>query len=483
MTVSLFIDGVAAKPAGGQGQLSVLVPAIRLVVFVCCAAALISNPVSAVEHQVGPNQRIATPDRVPWLSLQPGDVVAIHWRPKPYRCKFALAGRGRKDAPITVRGVPGPAGELPVLDGEHAIAPPTLDDWAGERSVIKIGPTRDAPDAVPGHVVIENLEIRNARPGCFFASRQGLLQYSEAASAIYVERGDHVAVRNCVLHNCGNGFFTAFESAEILLESCHVYGNGIAESIYQHNAYTESAGMVFQNNRFGPLRDGALGNNIKDRSAGLVVRYNWIEGGNRQLDLVDAEEGEAIRSDLRYHRAHVYGNVLIETADSGNNQIVHFGGDNGPEETFRHGPLFFYNNTVISERADKTCLLRLSTNAVSARVFNNILLTTADGSLLSILDETGFVELANNVLRPKWRHCHGDLSGVIRVEANIETNDRVVSDIGAHRFRLPPESPAIDGGRIPPKSHPLERQFRAPHSADPRPSSGELDVGAFEYAP
>lgn len=462
-------------------------PTCRLsVVVVACACLLVglTRRITAAEHHVGPGQPRATPDRVPWDALRPGDLVAIHWRPEPYRCKWVVACRGTPDAPITIAGVPGPGGELPVLDGENAITPPGLDFWSGERGVIKIGPAAFAQDATPGHLVIENLEIRNARPGCFFASRMGLLQYSDAASAIYVERGDHVVVRNCILHDCANGFFTAFESAEILLEACHVYDNGVPDSIYQHNAYTESAGMTFQFNRFGPLRPGARGNNIKDRSAGLVLRYNWIEGGNRQLDLVDAEEGETIKQDPRYDRAYVYGNVLIETAGSGNNQIVHFGGDNGPEETFRHGPLFFFNNTVVSERPDKTCLLRLSTNGVSARVFNNILLTTADDpSLLSILDETGLVELSQNVIRPGWRESHGDLQGLIRTHANIETEARVVADVAQRDFRLPAGSPAVDAGRAPPKSYPVDRQFRPPVGSDPRTPSGPLDVGAFEFTP
>ncbi|MFO1092040.1 MAG: right-handed parallel beta-helix repeat-containing protein [Planctomycetaceae bacterium] len=451
---------------------------LGLLIFLCQSAAC------AAEYPVGPGEKLATPDRVPWDALKPGDTVDIQWRPEPYRSKFVLACRGKSDAPITVRGVPGPNGELPVLDGENAITPPTLNYLSGQRGVIKIGPAAFAPEIVPGHLVIENLEIRNARPGCFFASRQGLLEYSNAASSIYVERGDHVIVRNCVLHGCANGFFTAFESAEILLDGCHVYDNGLDGSIYQHNSYTESAGMIYQNNRFGPLRAGARGNNLKDRSAGLVIRCNWIEGGNRQLDLVDAEEGEAIKQDPRYDRAHVYGNVLIETAGSGNNQIVHFGGDNGPEETFRHGPLFFYNNTVISLRPDKTCLFRLSTNGVSARVFNNILLTTAaDPSLLSIVDDTGLVELSRNVIRPGWRECHGDLTGLIRASGNIETNDRVVTDVAELDLRLFAGSPALDAGRETPKSYPVDRQFRAPHSSEPRPQSGPLDIGAFEFLP
>jgi hypothetical protein len=453
-------------------------------IFVLCSLIVSGTAaVVAEEYHVGPGQPRATPDRVPWDALRAGDVVAIHWRSEPYRCKWVLAGRGHPDAPITVRGVLGPNGERPILDGENAITPPSLDYWAGERGVIKIGPAAFAPDAIPGHIVIENLEIRNARPGRFFASRQGLLQYSDAASAIYVERGDHVTVRNCILHDCANGFFTAFESAEILLDGCHLYDNGVEDSIYQHNSYTESGGMVYQHNRFGPLRAGARGNNIKDRSAGLVIRYNWIKGGNRQLDLVEAEEGQELRQDPRYDRAYVYGNVLIETEGSGNNQVVHFGGDNGPEETFRHGPLFFFNNTIVSERTDKTCLLRLSTNGVSARVFNNIVLTTAEADLLSILDETGLVELDHNVLRPGWRECHGDLNGLIRAHDNIETNEAVLNDIVRHNLRLRPRSPAIDAGRAVPENHPLDREIAEPFGFSPRAQRGAPDLGAFEFAP
>lgn len=54
----------------------------------------------------------------------------------------------------------------------------------------------------------------------------------------------------------------------------------IESSIYKHNSYTESQGIVFEFNHYGPLRAGCPGNNLKDRSTGTVIRYNWIEGGN-----------------------------------------------------------------------------------------------------------------------------------------------------------------------------------------------------------
>ena len=74
---------------------------------------------------------------------------------------------------------------------------------------------------------------------------------------------------------------------DFLVDGNYVHDNGIENSIYEHNNYTEATRITFQYKHFGPLRAGCLGNNLKDRSAGTVVRYNWIEGGAHLLDLVD----------------------------------------------------------------------------------------------------------------------------------------------------------------------------------------------------
>ena len=74
--------------------------------------------------------------------------------------------------------------------------------------------------------------------------------------------------------------------------------------------------IVFQDNHYGALRPGADGNNLKDRSGGLVVRYNWIENGNRQLDLVETDHDELV-ADPRYNETFVYGNVLVESDGEG----------------------------------------------------------------------------------------------------------------------------------------------------------------------
>lgn len=72
-----------------------------------------------------------------------------------------------------VRGVPGPGGDLPVIDGE-------------------------------------NLDIGNARPPLQYTGDDGAVHgYIANAAAIHVEKGRHITVRNCILRDAGNGLFVA----------------------------------------------------------------------------------------------------------------------------------------------------------------------------------------------------------------------------------------------------------------------------------
>jgi hypothetical protein len=130
-----------------------------------------------------------------------------------------------------------------------------------------------------------------------------------------------------------------------------------------------------------------------------VVRYNWIEGGNRPLDLVETDSS-TIQSSQAYRQTHVYGKVLVETDAAGNRQITHYGGDNGTTSKYRKGTLFFYGNTLVSYRTDRTTLFRLSTNEERADARNNIFFVTAAGTTLSLLDATGILDLTHNWFKP-----------------------------------------------------------------------------------
>ncbi|MEX1230787.1 MAG: right-handed parallel beta-helix repeat-containing protein [Planctomycetaceae bacterium] len=395
----------------------------------------------AHDYTVGPEQEFTVIDQVPWERLLPGDRVLIHHRDKPYDSKWVLCRRGTAEQPIIVAGVSSPKGELPVIDGENAVTRLELRYWGGERGVIKIGGSTMPPDTMPAYLVIENLDIRRARPPFYFFGVKGVMKYTKNAAAIFIEKGEHIIIRNCVLSDCGNGLFIAPESRNIVVEQCTIGDNGIEQSLYEHNVYTESLGITFQFNRLNPLRKGCLGNNLKDRSAGLVVRYNWIDGGNRLLDLVDAEGSDEIRSSPMYGTTLVYGNIMLKH-DGGNNQIMHYGGDSGDEQSYRHGTLHFYHNTVYSDRSGPTTLVRLSSSGESIDCRNNIIEIAAGGENLALLDDDGSAALWNNWISPGWKDSRGVLDLEIRGrETTLGGDTPGFRDAKRGDFRLTKDSP------------------------------------------
>ncbi len=437
-------------------------------------------------YEVGPGHALAEIEEVPWESLEPGDTVLIHAREEPYRSKWVICRRGTAERPIVVRGVAGPDGRLPVVDGRDAVTRPELNYWNEPRGIIKIGGANRPEDTTPAFIVVENLEIRSARPPYRFTGRDGVTAYAKNAAAIFVEKGDDLTIRGCVLHDCGNGLFTASASQRVTIEHCWIYDNGIEDSIYEHNNYTNSQGIVFQFNHFGPLRDGCPGNNLKDRSTDLVVRYNWIEGGNRALDLVEGAHGREPRG--AESPTFVYGNVLVKLDERGNNQVVHYGGDSGREDRYRRGVLHFYHNTVVSYRPGNTTLLRLSTNEQRVECRNNLVFVTAPGHHLALLAGAGRAELDTNWFNAGWRPSHTALAGDIRGEQTTLAGTRPgLADVEGGDFRLVPGSPAIGAAAALPPAIPEDYRPRflyVPHRqrAD-RTVQPASNLGALEQVP
>lgn len=446
----------------------------------------------ATVYNVGPGQSLATIGAVPWATLQPGDTVLIHWRAEGYAEKWVIGRSGTAALPITIRGVVGPNGELPVIDGRNATTPAGLNFWSENRGVIKIGGSNVPSSTSANFIVIENLEIRSGHPSYSFTNDSGGTEtYSTSASSIFVERGENITVRNCRIHDSANGFFVASAddgvSRNILVEGNYIFGNGVVGSILQHNNYTAAFNITFQYNRFGPLRTGSGGVNLKDRSAGTVIRYNWIEGGNRNLDLVDGEDSSIIRTAPEYRKTFVYGNILIKP-DGGNNQAVHYGGDSGTTADYRKGKLYFYNNTLYSTRTGTTVVMRLSTNEEQCDARNNILFNTAAGTNLAMLAESGTLTVANNWAKTGWRNSHeGAFNGSVTGGTTTVTGTAPgFVDASTQDFRPTSTSPAVNAGTtlhadtLP--THDLVRQYVRHQTSSARTVSGLIDIGAYEFA-
>lgn len=464
---------------------------MKKLIFFLSLIPLAFASADAATYEVKPNTAMDTIAEVPWATLQPGDTVLIYWKPAAYKEKWVICRQGTAQMPITVRGVPGPTGELPVIDGNGASTPQNLNFASEQRGVVKIGSANVPQDTMPKFIVIENLEIRSAHPNYQFTDDNGATQtYSSAASSIYVEKGENITVRNCKLHDSANGFFVASNddnvSRNILVEGNYILGNGIVGSAFQHNNYTAAIGIIFQYNRFGPPRAGAIGVALKDRSAGLVVRYNWIEGGNRNLDLVDGEDSSQIRNAPEYRKTFVYGNILIKP-DGGNNQTTHYGGDSETTANYRKGMLYFFNNTIVSTRTGNTVIFRLSTNEDLCDARNNIFYTVNPGTSLAMLAESGVLSLANNWSKSGWRNSfEGGFNGSVSGGGFVIGTSPGFVDLAVQDFRLLSSGQAVNAGTsLNPDALPANnvvRQYVRHQSSEGRPAHGPFDIGAYEFS-
>jgi len=456
-------------------------------------AAGCEKSANGTTYEVGEGQKYTRIVDVPWQKLGAGDTVRIHWRKEPYREKFLISSQGKESAPIRICGVPGPSGERPVIDGENAISRkgdvfpyvPTQDRGIVILSLDKV----DRYGFKPQYIVIEGLEIRNAGLPHSYTDVEGKTRaYFRNAAAIFVERGEHITIRNCALHDSGTGLFMASGrdeqtmSRDLLVEGNRLWGNGVTGSDRQHSVYTEVSGVVFQYNYFGPPREGAMGNNIKDRSAGTVVRYNTIEGGAHLLDLVEAEESSPLMiKEPNFNDAWVYGNVMLQ-GDKGASNMIHFGGDTGLTNVYRNGTLYFYNNTVViranQEQRWRISLFRLENANQSVDARNNIFYRVGT-THLALMHLAGKLHLGVNWISKGWQKGKEGFAEPIEGIDNLIVGD----DPGFEKdgYGLRADSPCIDAAQPLPASIPASLQVtRSLDGSERRVVGKALDLGALE---
>jgi hypothetical protein len=441
-------------------------------------------------YEVGPGKGLTSLHQVPWGKLMPGDKVLIYWRNEPYKEKFALSRMGSENAPIVVSGVPGPNGQLPVLDGKGATVVSEFSFPNDNRCVIKVGSARfegSQPPRNVGHIIIENLDVRSAHEDHTYIDRGTEKKYSKNASPIYVEYADNIIIRNNIFSDSGNGLFTTSNCNNVLVEGNYLIDNGVLNSIYEHNVYMAGKNLIFQYNYFGPLKKGSssIGNNIKTRGAGEVIRYNFIEGGNRALDLVD---GGSFANDPSYHETHVYGNVIVDIGQGTNPAMVHYGGDSGNYDRYRRGTLYFYNNTVVNMRPRNSNQAIFQLDKIDQKVVatNNIFYFTSENAYLKG-SSNGTYEINNNWIVAHWKLGREENE---LTETKVSINGMLTGEspgfisFDNQDFRLAAGSACINvGSPLHPKvqsKHDVLFQYVKHQSAEKRPQDGKMDIGAYE---
>jgi hypothetical protein len=301
-------------------------------------------------YSVGPGQAYADLWQVPWDSLSAGDRVKVYWQPEAYHSKIDINTSG-----LSIIGIPGPDGQLPVLDANGAQENPSaayFTDQIANEGLITVAPA--AYNQVVRNVFIGGLELENANVNNYFFDANGNFQwYNVAGAGVAMYEAQNVRIAGCRIHDNGNGIFgksfgwSGGDLVNVQVIGNDIFGNGVWHSDHMHNTYIEGWYTVYEYNHYGNLMDGAWGNNLKDRSVAPIIEYNYFEGGAHLLDLVEPEDGASdMVGDPSFGAEWVYGNVLVNPDGAATSSIVHFGFDNVYEDSQQ--TLYFYNNTVVN---------------------------------------------------------------------------------------------------------------------------------------
>lgn len=278
---------------------------------------------TAAVHVVAPGQSLATALR------QAADGDEIHLLPGEHRGQVGVIEQKQ----LTLRGV----GPRPVLlaAGAHAEGKAIL--------VVR-----------NGKVLIENLEFRGARVP------------DGNGAGIRFERG-RLLVSGCAFFDNQNGILTAnFSDAELEVRDS-VFGKAPSGPSLPHLLYVgRIARVTITGSHFS---GGDRGHLVKSRALEHHVRYNH---------LVDGPQGRA-SYELEFPnggQAFVVGNVIGQSAESGNATMLSFGAEGSVDE--RAHALHLVNNTFVNEGLRPGFFVRVHESrlkgAVEQRLANNLFL-------------------------------------------------------------------------------------------------------------
>ncbi len=500
-------------------------------------------------YEVGPGQPRTLLREVPWATLQPGDIVNIHAKPGGYKEKIQISASGTANAHIVIRGIPDPVtGALPILDGKDAVEDPSID-WRSpvfsDLGIIVVSPRKTGYVYGVDHVSfvdLETLDIRNALytadNSITYTDQSGAVRgYDTFGCGIYIEWAHDFTIRGCEISNCGNGLFAnsknlaAQSSARLLIERNYFHDNShpyIADpnnpgspldgsnGYHHHHCYTESAGVIYQYNRFGRLRPGAHGVAIKDRSSGQIIRYNEFDMTEQSnvLNLADAQGGSGhIDVQPDYRDSYVYGNLITIQPYASSMSMVFWGAFNGPNfyAAQHRGTLHFYHNTIVNHHeAVALFLMPDQTYAGTNRTYetvdcrNNIFFTDTalQNNIYDAMHFTtggsnslggGDVVLGKNWISPNWRkespnHAWtGQLIGTANlIVGDVNgANNPGFAEMASKDYRLLTGANALDAaGPLAPAVLPandVTQQYLAPQNFSVRATLGAApDLGALE---
>jgi hypothetical protein len=360
---------------------------------------------SHATYNVGPGQTYSTLTAVPWMSLQPGDVVNIFYQPTPYATKIGIEAVGTATQPIVINGVTDANCNRPVITGASAVE--STDSiasgfWATSAGstveplgvfVFLWGPNQPYA-TLQSYITVQYIEVTGGKSTNTFTDHLGkLVNYdSGGATGIYAVAAQNITIQFCTVTGNDEGvFFNSQDSARtsyyITLRGNDIYANGMIGNELVHNIYVQGVRSLYEGNYIGAEIIGGQGSSLKDRSSGTVIRNNYIEASLRAIDLVDTQISPEVLNDPLYNYAWVYGNVIVDNyaIGIGSGDLIHWGGDSQGDQAsspnYRNGPLFFYFNTVVIEndpRYERDGIFDMPSSLQSVQASNNVFYFTGN---------------------------------------------------------------------------------------------------------
>jgi hypothetical protein len=420
-----------------------------------CGCLFSANLAVAATLSVGNGQTYAT-IAAAMAKVKPGDVVEVQGN-QTYAgtVTFGPESGGQVGLPVTVRGV-AVSGRLPVLSG---IGP-------GQWNVMVVLLNAN-------HFVFENFEI---------------VGDTNVDHQCVVHKANDVTVRGVVVHGCaGQGLMgTDFDSGSLTLEYSEFYQNG--NSMYGHQIYMATDETVYPGSVFRMqycyVHDGAGGNNVKSRAERNEIYFNWIEAAlYHELDLIgpDGQDAALARED-----SDVVGNVFIKTSEW---RIARIGGDGTGNTAGRYR---FVNNTMVLS-SSSSIAIGLQETVETLEMYNNVIYGQAgkqyqvynhsepSGASPVFSGANNWVLTGMKSVPPTWT---GTIIGTSPGWVNASAYDYHPVD-GSALIDAGTSNTAASGTQafprplLLPDHMPPMRQLSA--AAEPRPVSGAIDIGAFEW--
>jgi Right handed beta helix region len=258
------------------------------------------------------------------------------------------------------------------------------------------------------------------------------------------QEGPGLTIRNCYFHDNENGILTGTNpESEIVIENSEFANNGYGDG-QTHNMYI--GGVKRFTLRASYSHHAKIGHNVKSRARENYILYNRImdeQTGTASYEVEICNGG----------LAYLIGNLLHKGAHADNSTLVSYGAEG---LAYPVNELYVVNNTMVNDYPGGRFIFA-APGTKQVKVINNIF--AGPGTVLA---------------------GTGDSSH------NLQANDPGFVNRAKYDYHLKTGSPAIDAGIDPGTGNGFQlipkAQYAHPLAEQPRPRSGPLDLGAFEYS-